>query len=222
MNEIQKLLTKQEGNRVLFVFPHLDDCAFVAGGLLQTANKLGLKTYVGVLVENENLQGNQEFLKYSKQLEVTEAVIIKTTHGALKNNLEKLLKKINPQVVVTFDPAGITGNSHHTLLSLKLYEIVSELNKKPKLLWRVADHEEEKYFGKMPNVLGRPYSDVIKLKLSFIHSIKKIKAILANQSRMKGFLYKLRIIEWYLFDHSEYYYLVDFAKDHLKVNFQQK
>lgn len=219
MRNLQDLLAKHSGTTILFIFPHFDDCAYVSSGLLQAARRFDIKTFVVVLVEKDDEVGIVEFQKYALDLGTNETKVIKTKRSTMKLDIMAVINSVKPEFVVSFDPGGVTGNSHHTLTSLKTYEALKSLKKRPKLLWRVADVEEEKYFGKTPRPLGKEYDPIIKLNLDLKNSIRKVKAILSNKSKMRGFLYQLRVIEWYLLDHQENYYLVDFNRDRLKVSY---
>jgi LmbE family N-acetylglucosaminyl deacetylase len=216
MEKLMKLFNEKSG-MMLFIFPHFDDCAFVSSGLLQVATRNNINTNVVVLYEKENKFDEEDLLKYSKYLAITKTEKYKVDHKSLKHVIEKLIEEKKPSTIISFDPAGITGNSHHTLVSLNIYEVLQNMKNPPQLLWRVADTEEEKYFGKMPYPLGKKYENIIHFNLGLRESIKKIKAIFTNRSKFKGLNFKLRILEWYLFDHKESYYLIDFKKDKLNI-----
>jgi hypothetical protein len=193
MTDFNNLFKGGGGEVVLFVFPHFDDCAFVSSGLIQFALKAGVKTHVLVLNEKSDKVGETEFIKYTNDLGVAKSFVVRVTHASIKENILKLINNIEPSVVVTFEPGGVTGNSHHTLISLKTYEVMRDLKKdRPKLLWRIADSEEIKYFGQMPSPLGRKYTDILKLNLRLGNSAKKIRAIFSNRSKMKDLSFKLR------------------------------
>lgn len=219
MDQVKNLLKDSSGGPMLFIFPHFDDCAFVSSGLLQEARRYGITTLVCVLAEADDQIGLKEFQSYTSLLGVTKAFTLKTRHASTESNISKLIAETNPEFVITFDPGGITGNSHHTLTCLKTYDALRHLSKRPKLLWRIADFEEEKYFGKTQRPLSKEYDKVVKLNLRLKNSLLKVKSILSNKSKMGGVLHKLRIIEWYLLDHQESYYVVDFDRDRLKVNY---
>jgi hypothetical protein len=157
-------------------------------------------------------------LQYSDNLKITAAIPLVAEKSKIRESVKRLVLKIKPSLVVTFDPNGITGNFYHRIISLDTYLVLKDIEKRPMLLWRFADREEERYFGKMPNPLGRAYDNNISLRLSLNQSIKKINSILTNKTKTKGLMYKLRIIEWYLFDHYENYYLFDFDRDNLSVD----
>lgn len=220
MSLVNKILP--ENSRVLFLFPHFDDCAFVSSGLIKLAKKIGCTSKVVVLYEKVDKVAELEFDAYTNYLGVSDTAKVLTTHSKMVKDVEKQIKDFKADSVVTFDPGGVTGNSHHTLTSLKTYEVIRNISKsRPNLLWRVADKEEEKHFGKMPKALGKDYANVFELNLKMRSSLQKIKAIFMNKSRMNSWAHKLRIFEWYLFDHKEIYYKVDFKKDKLTVNYAQ-
>lgn len=222
MKNLKEFLNNLKDKKFLFIFPHFDDCAFVSAGLIQTLNDMALKSEVCVFFESASDKARIEFEKYAKDLKVGKTIFKKTTHKELESDIAEVIKETKPGVVVTFDPAGITGNSHHTLYSLKTYEVVSRMkNDRPELLWRIADKEEEKYFGKMPKALLKPYDPVYSLNLKVMQSFRKIKAILTNRSKMHSIKDKMKFIEWYLFDHSELYYCFDFKKDKLNIKYER-
>ena len=117
-------------------------------------------------------------------------------------------------MILTFDPHGVTGHPDHIVSSLEVLNLLkSEMGQeKPVLLWRVADSQERKYFDK-----GHKFhiniDPTYHYSLSLGESIRKLRAIYSFKSKIKSRLFKLQVTEWYLLDHKELYYLVDFAKD---------
>lgn len=224
MRLLKKYLSKNKGRIMLIIFPHLDDESFVTGGFIQSLVKNNIEIKLISLTEgasDDNYKDRKkEFISALRILGVKDYEIWKNIEGNLNKSadnwglkLKSVIEKIKPFCVISFDPSGITGNGDHILSSFIVLKIIKELKKeKPDLLWRISNKEEKKYFfnDKMPTIDKNP---TFIYKLSIFESIKKISAIFSYKSQLRNMFFRLRIFDWYLFDHKEPYYLVDKEKD---------
>lgn len=232
MKDLKKWLEKFKGKRILLIFPHPDDGAYISGGLLQYAQKYSIKTKLlcltkggrGILPKDnkkaKELKTTREFeLKRScKILGVDEITLwdyedqnlLATKHYWLPK-LKKIVLDYNPSVIITFDLSGITGHPDHLIVSNEVIKYVKDNKNKPILLLRVPDKQELEYF-KNSKAIGFAQKATHILEYSFAISIRKIKAIFAHKSQLVNKLFALQILEWYLFDHRELYHVVDYKK----------
>lgn len=204
----------------MLVFPHPDDEAYVAGGLLQLAQNLGITTKLICLTKGafaKNVQA-RELEKACKILDVDELTTWDFTELQLREEKRKWLKRLaeeiaksKAEIIVTFDHSGITGHPDHIIVSKEVLALAAKMKKKPLLLWRVPDMQEYRYFQDN-NALVFAENATHTVSYGMAESLKKIKAIFAHASKMKSFLYRLQILEWFLFDHKELYYKVDFNR----------
>lgn len=146
--------------KVLIIFPHPDDEVLTAGGLLWQLNKLKNNGSLIVLTKGEAGEMSFETQVDIKKIRTEEAkesgnslranlVLIKdfgdgklVENGSQLNNyLRTLLRDQDPDLVITYDLAGLYGHEDHIVTS----EIITGLIKKdfPKIaLWypSVAPH----------------------------------------------------------------------------------
>jgi len=232
MKNLKDLLKNYKGKKILMVFPHPDDEAYVSGGLLQIAQKYSIKTKLICMTKGgrglmpKNLEKaelikkvrEEELEKASKILGIDEKVVWDYPDSGLiqtQTHWYSLLKreiiKSDASIVVTFDYTGITGHPDHLILSSEVFNILSKLKTKPKLLFRVPDKQEQIYFRENKALIFFRKPTHI-LRCSFRQSINKIRAIFAHKSQIKNFIFRLHLIDWYVIDQKELYYLVDYKK----------
>jgi LmbE family N-acetylglucosaminyl deacetylase len=215
-------LSKYRGKTLLLVFPHPDDEAYVAGGLLQLAQRLSIKTKLICLTKGgvgKKVQ-EAELRRACEILGVDELSLWNFTELKLREEKSEWLKRLageiktsNAQIIVTFDHSGITGHPDHIVVSREVLALIKKMQPKPLLYWRVPDMQEYKYF-KDNNAMLFAENATHALSYGLAESLNKISAIFAHKSKMKSFLYRLQILEWFLFDHKELYYKVDFKRDY--------
>lgn len=235
MKQLSEFLKNYKRKKMLLIYPHPDDEAYVSGGLLQMAEKFSIETKLICLTKGgrgippKNAKSKyplkeireKELEKACKILGVDEVLLWDYPDAGLiqtKNDwvfhLKKEIIKSNADILVTFDQSGITGHPDHLIVISEIYTILKSLQNKPKLLLRVPDKQEKSYF-KDNKALIFASEPTHKLSYSLLFSVKKIKAIFAHKSQIKNFLFRLRVFEWYLFDHQELYHLSDFKKPYL-------
>jgi LmbE family N-acetylglucosaminyl deacetylase len=126
--------------RLLFLFPHPDDESFACGGTLAKSHEAGHATYLVCatsggkgrsgpfpLTCKEELARHREreLLKAAAILGVTKTFLYRYPDGelsaigrqALADRIAATLRELQPEVVVTFPPDGVTGHPDHIALS---------------------------------------------------------------------------------------------------------
>ena len=229
MKDLKSLLRDSKGRTLLAIFAHPDDESFVAGGLFQIAKEFGVTTKMLCLTRGErgiNRLGRGE-LKKLRTKEIKKAVAIlgidnlvlknypdtnlRGTKSKWKPNVAEIIKKENPGIVLTFDHSGVTGHPDHIVSCHEVLRILRKINKKPVLLWRVPDTQEKSFFNENRALKFASKPNYL-LSYGLKESLTKIKAIFAHSSQVRGMLYRLQILEWFLFDHKELYFRVDYKK----------
>lgn len=219
MKSVSEFLSKQEGGKLLAILPHADDASFVAGGLFQILEKYKIKSKLLYLTKADKTELNNS----AELLGIDNVENLDFQNGDLANNKKMLTSAISkqiinfaPDIVLSFDPHGITGNSDHVVTSLVIFELIKRMKEQPSLIWRIADSSEKKHFDKGHNIhLSITPNLVHRLNLS--QSIKKLKAIYAFKSKFKSLIFRMQVLEWYLFDHKELYYHVNPKNHKLEV-----
>ena len=229
MQDFKDYVSENSKKRLLTIFCHPDDESFVAGGLFQEAAFLGLETHLVCLTGGESGKNSYkggdlkkirsgEFEKACKLLGIENYFLwnfpdahLQTSVAAWLPEVEKLINKLSPDIVVTFDFSGITGHPDHIASCREILDLVKKQKRKIDLLWRVPDEYEVKFF-KDNDALKFASKANLKVSCGLTQSYKKIKSIYAHKSQMPNFAFKLHILEWCLFDHKELYYKVDLTK----------
>lgn len=219
VKSLNSYLREFAGKTLLAIFPHPDDEAYTSGGVLQVAKSLGLTTRVIFLTGGLVEKAPQKLKETTVSLKILGnglSVFWDFPYGSLHKTiskwvpkLENEIEKINPAIVLTFDLSGITGNADHITSSVVVLSVIKK--KKTILLWRVPDEQEKSYF-KQNEALVFAEKPTHKLTMSFGQSLKKISAIFAYRTHLVGFVYRLHILDWFLFNHRELYHLVDIKK----------
>ncbi len=224
MRNLKKFLYGNKGKTLLIVFPHADDESFVAGGLLQLLKRMGIRTKLITLTNGKPSEDSRiiehEFVKATRLLGIDEVELWKYKEGELKDlksdwttKLKAEIIAIKPFAVLTFDPNGITGHTDHIIISVSILNLIKNIKgNKPHLLWRISDKEEKNYFYKEKGMLVDK-EPTFQYNLSLRESLRKLKAIFTYRSQLKNIFFRLRILDWYLFDHKELFYLADFKGD---------
>lgn len=228
MEDLNKLLKTFHGKTLLAIFPHPDDESYVTGGLLQIAKKFELNTKLICLTKGGDDENSKEkniteiradeLYKASDILGIDKVYLWDYLNSNLKSSSSSWTKKVKsylietkPDIVVTFDYSGVTGHIDHITTCHEILKIVRKLSKKPLLLWRVPDRNEEKYFKENKALMYASEANHI-LKYGIFQSINKIRAIFSHKSQAKGLGFRLQIVEQLLFDTKELYYKVDLKK----------
>lgn len=215
-----------KNSRVLLIYPHPDDESYFNAGLIQNLMKENIHTRVLCLTQGEasslkyGVKNNdlanvrkKEFKFVMKYLKVSDHKILDLEDGNLDNNksLSKIISdEINlfkPNIVVTFEPHGISGHIDHVVVS----KIVTDLNKNYSfnLIYSTISINYKSSLKKMDDVENyiKPIEPnvIFKLPLKEIFRklvcLKKYKSQVSNKRLLKIFF------KPYLY--NEYYYVKD-------------
>jgi len=219
MKSLEEFIKEKEIKNTLFIFPHPDDVTYVSSGLIQLLNKIGIESSLICLTSGNNDETTKSELSASakvlglKNIDTWDYKEQKLFDSAEEwmQKLEKMIRKTNPDMIVSFDTSGITGNLDHIATSITTLKILKSLKSPAILLWRVADNEEGKFFKVKsdPKIKGGYI-----LNLNFESSTRKLKAIFAHKSKIVNLVKRLQVIDLYLFDHKETYHLVDLSRNY--------
>lgn len=155
--------------KLLFIFPHPDDESFAAGGTIAKVHHLGHE--VTLLCATSGCKGKsgefqfatreqlalhreEELRKACSILGVTELILYRYPDGSLiEQDMDQLVDRIRttitelePDVIVTFPPDGVTGHADHITISLAtekaviLAEQQYPASKLPRLLYTSIPH----------------------------------------------------------------------------------
>jgi LmbE family N-acetylglucosaminyl deacetylase len=209
---------------IVAVFSHPDDEAFGPGGTLAS---LALNNDVYVLCATKGEAGSgikgkklgeirsSELVKSASVLGVKKVIFLGFNDGDLSNNLyhklanriEKELKAIKPDSLLTFEPRGVSGHIDHVVVSLVttfLFYKHSEI----KDLWYFCFSEEQRKYHKDYFVYMPPGYDRKSIsKVVDVSGVweKRLEAAKAHKSQKEDLEYMLKFLEEFP---KEEYFLV--------------
>lgn len=235
MKDLKGFLRDFKGRKVLMaVYPHPDDESVDAGGILLAAKRFGFKTVVVTLTKGgagqvrSYINGStlkvareKELRKAAGFLKVDKLIIADFQDGKLRqtvrswgNWLSGIIKEINPGILVTYDPSGVTGHPDHIALTLELKRLFQNEEKSERrvilwvTLWGVVKklHIEEK----VKDVAVKPDFE-LDLGTEFIW---KWLAIRSHKSQKLDQDFECPIFWFVLINHKEWYHQVDLKKNY--------
>jgi len=224
--------------KCLFVFAHPDDESFSSGGTILQLKKHGATIKLITATKGEGGQTNEickkEDLGITREKELRSAArvlgidqifflgfkdgtLINIPKNTIKNKILKILKKEEPDIVVTFDKTGGSNHpDHKTISKAATYAFMefSKFSKKRVSLYYTAIPQsylakykrsdlEYKVFGEMTGTPDQEITTVIDIKNTYS---KKIKALMCHKTQQKD-------VERYL-KRSK---LVDLKKEYFKL-----
>lgn len=214
---------------IVCVFAHPDDEAFGPGGtiaklskkfniyiLCATRGEVGkegrtLKTQSSVLGKTRE----RELLSSAKILGVKKVFFLGFTDGTLNNNLyhklaekvQQKLKKLKPEILITYEPQGVSGHIDHITVSMVTMFVAQKL-KFVKEVWMLCKpmsqaKKRPQYFVYFPP--GYKKSEIDKtIDVSGVWETK-LSAMKEHKSQFKDFK---RILKWTKNFPKEEYFLV--------------
>lgn len=218
---------------IVCIFAHPDDEAFGPGGTIAKLSKeyniyLLCATKGQIGKEGRNLRSSSsslakirtnELLKSAKILGVKKVYFLGFKDGELSNNLyhklaskvQSHLKKLKPEIVITYEPQGVSGHIDHITVSMVTMFSVQKL-KFIKEVWMVCRPKEQartrqNYFIYFPP--GYKSSQIDKVvDISDVWE-KKVEAMIQHKSQFKDFQ---RIMKWFKkFPKKEYFLVKKFS-----------
>lgn len=142
---------------IVGIFAHPDDEAFGPAGTLATFAKEGRDVYLICVTDGnaENLAEvrREELLLSAKFLGIKHVFFLEYADGSLSNALyheiaekiEKLLDELQPEIIITFEPRGVTGHLDHVAVSL-ITTFVFKKSSSVRELWYFCLREQEQSF----------------------------------------------------------------------------
>lgn len=220
------------------IFPHPDDETVASGGLLLVAHQLGWQTVALVLTGGEagkifaiGFKKTHEEIKKIREVEMEKAagilrisdlVMLDLGDGKLKEKeieteieIEKMINKYQPGIVLTYDHSGISGHPDHIISSLVVKKILEEKEKRkeetPLLFWATLPKSLLVYRKIFPQVLS--YISSPNTVLNYGGKwLKKYLAAKAHRSQRIGRNYPLPYWLVLLLLRKEWYHQVELGK----------
>lgn len=192
---------------ILAIFAHPDDEAFGPAGTLAIYSKTSRVSIIcvtnGEAGENHTDKKNgslvnirkEELKKAAKILGVSDVFFLDYKDGQLCNNLyhdladkiQEYVEKIKPEILITFEPRGVSGHIDHVVVSLVTHYIFSKVDYVKKLLnFTLIKEQTDKlydYFIYVPKGYVLSEIDLIVDVESVWET--KIKALKQHVSQMK-------------------------------------
>lgn len=137
---------------IVGVFAHPDDETFGPGGTLTKFAKEGNDVYIICATNGENATGTidkklgkerrLELLNSAKILKIKKVFFLDYQDGSLSNSLyheiagkvEEILKKLKPDVLLTFEPRGVSGHIDHIVMSMITQFLFPKISSAKKLM----------------------------------------------------------------------------------------
>lgn len=189
---------------VLAIFAHPDDEAFGPAG---TIAKLASERDVYLICVTDGGAGNNEsghegdlgeirkheLAESAKILGIKEVFFLDYADGSLSNNLyheiaqkiQKIIAEIQPEILITFEPRGMTGHLDHTAVSM-ISSFVFEKSPDISELWQYClDEEQRNAFGDYYIYFPQGYKKEEISKIVDVSEVwdKKLEAINKHQSQ---------------------------------------
>ncbi len=200
-------------SNIVCIFAHPDDEAFGPSGIIAnwaSNNDVYIICVTDGSNPNAHIDGlsnirNDELKVSAEILGVKKVFFLGYCDGELHNNIyhkvtsdiEKILKKIKPEILLTFELKGISGHLDHVFVSMVTTFLYNKLTIIKSLYYSVAQKEIsdafKDYFIYFPDGCKREEVDHIE-NVSKVWN-KKVEAIKAHNSQSKDGNYILSLIE---------------------------
>jgi LmbE family N-acetylglucosaminyl deacetylase len=226
--------------RILLVFPHPDDETFSAGGLAVEAKRYGASVTSILFTKGERGTPDahiDEELKKTRTEEAKHAASLLgvSTHihldygdGELPKRkkdmtayIVSMIKKQNPDLIVTFDLSGLYGHPDHIACSESVRNAIEE-SKTPADFWQttlskklLSMIELPEHMADDPKFLHRRRMPEWKVAIPF-GIIPKIRAIYGYESQFPSFVKSLPfrpLPPWFLYSVGPFEYFSDGRRD---------
>ncbi len=191
---------------IVAIFAHPDDETFGPGGFLALqAQKRDVylicvtdgaagKNSSQTNENNLSLLRKKELTNASRILGIKKVFFFSYSDGTLSNNLyheiakniKDTIRKIEPEILVTFEPHGISGHIDHIAISLITTFVFEKIDSIKKLLYFCMSKAESKEIGKnyfihFPEGYSKNEIDLV-VDVSSVWE-KRINALLAHESQ---------------------------------------
>lgn len=196
---------------VLLIFPHADDEVLHTGGINRLLSQQGSKITLVVLTKGEKGTSDAHFDEKLKTIRTEEAIEATKIQGItrliqedfgdgelvnkkalLKKYVEDVLKEVKPDLVITYDQAGLYGHEDHIVTSEVVTELIKDSYKSislwyvsfPKRLLAMATLPE--HMAKDPKFKEKRVSPNIRVFIG-MNIIPKLQAVYAYESQYDSF-----------------------------------
>lgn len=152
---------------VVGIFAHPDDETFGPGGTLAALAKKN-DVYIICATNGDGKQGNRkkelelgklrrkELLASAEILGIKKVFFLGMRDGSLSHNqyhkiaekVLKILRKLKPEILVTFEPRGVSGHIDHIVMSMVTSFVFPEIKSAKKLMKYCLNHERSTVMGK--------------------------------------------------------------------------
>lgn len=232
-NLVKNVFSKNKKiKRLLTIYAHPDDEVINAGVTLYQARKEGIETFIlclsrgekGVFADqyiNSVVKTRQEELKkVCKYLDAT-ALFHESIPDLgfinnklkLKSTINKVIKKIGPDVIITHDPSGISNHPDHIVTSEVVFDFVKQIySSSIDLYFSTLTMQEKKFRKKInPNLDFSNLSIIThQVDIQGKESVKSdLYKIYESQNIAKRFSIPLDL--WFSLQHFESFHKVNFA-----------
>lgn len=209
---VQTMSVPSGVEKVLILFPHADDETLTSGGFISQLTKSGKEVDWILLTKGERGNEGAHLDENLKSIRVQEAQKVSAIYGIsnldqedypddavaeqkdqLKTDLQQKIAEIKPDLVITYDLAGLYGHPDHIAVS----EVVTELLKtRPQIkLWyasypkRILDSVAlPEQMANDPNFKDKRSYPTQKVWVGVSGVINKIKAVYTYKSQRKSYI----------------------------------
>ena len=199
----QQSQTLPEGKTILSIFAHPDDEAFGPAG---TIHKLAKQNTCHLVIatdgayarryrheddidlRKQELEESSKHIGYSTvtQLHYQDGTLCNNLYHEIADKLEELIDALKPDIIITFEPRGLSGHLDHIALT-SIVNYLSIRKKNLEAIWYFALPEEmtpnESYFVYQPPGYARSQLDLI-IDINDVWDMKK-RAIYCHDSQKK-------------------------------------
>lgn len=198
--------------RILIIFPHADDEALTSGGFLSGLTRSGKDVYWIILTRGEKGTPNGQLDKALIEVRVQEAVKaaeryaiknliqkeypdgdIEAKRVELEIDLRKTVKELDPDLVITYDLAGLYGHPDHIVTSEVVTKIVKDTSgtklwyvSYPKRILKTVSLPE--HMAKDTSFKDRRVFPTHKVWTGIHGLINKIKAVYSYKSQCSSYM----------------------------------
>lgn len=208
LNDFRLPTNQVIATNILFIYPHPDDEVLTVGGLIaKMSNKNNVKTTLICLTKGENYTHNpsesikrirsEELKISSKSLGVKDLINLDLGDGRLNINkeilekeLEDLVSKVKPDLIVTYEPSGLYGHPDHMITTKICMQIAQ--NHGVKIMYSCIP-DKLNNMAKMPVEMAKEdfrkkrISPNFAVSLNIRELMAKTKALYAHKSQLNSF-----------------------------------
>jgi len=221
--------------KILGIFAHPDDEAIIVGGTIAKAVSLGHDVYLLCATKGEASSSYdrdyctqaqlpiiraQEFLKACSILGVKEGKLLDYIDGTLASQKEALgvasllteIKRIEPDIIVTFEPEGISFHADHKTIHQWVMKAVKDSwfdDRNTEIYWATVNQGAGRF--REGRLMGHPAKEITSRVVIEPWKAVKQDAVMAHRTQLPLFLRTGLIVENQLgrnFKH-EYFIRVD-------------